>query len=447
MKLFKSAPFCRRLASAEAPRLRLPACWLGDFNLGTQRLRPNHAMETEPSGTQERQIDPENMKRISVIVTIRLTSGLFEGEDRLKTICSGIPLDLYDITIVDYGTPAEHVAKLDALQQEGIQVVRHPSPKQIFSIGAARDFGVQMAKNPVVLFLDIDFHAPSRIFRDIHQLVTRKQMFDLTPEFFCVPVLFLTEKGTVTYSRCMDAGTHFPIEPRPQIIESATGDIHFPSYGSSAMVVNRRHYMAMGGHHQSFTGHGAEDFELLHRLASLAPLGERPADYYRDTRVKTLEPLSGFRPYFARHAIEALNEGIFLVHRYHPRRAEPGYLRRRQNFANLTRLMKRYDRKAEQPLPLTDPEAEDRVLVLATGQDADFDAMRPLISTFNACHFLAERSVAGPGKLESAIAKAGVNAVMLRNPYGSASRTALYRRLQQMGVKAILHGVSGHGAS
>src|SRR5690606_38667544 len=105
----------------------------------------------------------------------------------------------------------------------------------------------------------------------------------LGAEFACIPVLFLTERGTALYRRSVTEGTPLLSEFTIESIEKNTEVIAFPSYGSSAILVNRQHYMAIGGHHHSFKGHGAEDFELLHRLSSLAPWGERPEDYYSDT--------------------------------------------------------------------------------------------------------------------------------------------------------------------
>jgi len=88
--------------------------------------------------------------KISLIIPLRLTANTFEGELRLRRICDTVPRDLFDILISDYGTEDAHAGPLRALEAEGVAVVRHPSPKALFSIGDARDFGVRMARGKVV---------------------------------------------------------------------------------------------------------------------------------------------------------------------------------------------------------------------------------------------------------------------------------------------------------
>jgi len=300
---------------------------------------------------------------ISIIITIRLTPTLFEAERRLHDLCSVIPRNFFEIVIVDYGTPETLRGPLLAYTaQPGIQVVRHPEPNKIFSIGAARDYGAQVANCPALLFMDIDFHAPQVGFQAIYKLASKMNLFKLTDKFLCIPVFFLTEQGTLKYERGIGLGIEWLVPCNIDQIEDDKENIAFPSYGSSAILINRMHYMSVGGHHPSFQGHGAEDFELLHRLSSLTPWGERPVNYYFDTKIKNMEPLSGFRPYFARYALPALRQGLFFIHRYHPPRQEADYFfRKRQNFSQLIRLMKKYDNCGVHPSPLSDLKSRSQV--------------------------------------------------------------------------------------
>lgn len=375
---------------------------------------------------------------ISVVITLKITPELFEYRSRLESLCSALPQELFEVTIVDYGTPPAFRPVLESLAQSGLRVVSHPSPHKVFSIGAARDYGAQMSHSPVLLFLDIDFHASSQTFRGVHDLARERSLFDLTAEFACIPVLFLTERGTALYRHSADEGTPFLLDPTIENIEKNTEVIAFPSYGSSAILVNRRHYMAMGGHHHSFKGHGAEDFELLHRLSSLAPWGERPEDYYSDTRIKTFNPLSGFRPYFARYALPALEKGIFLVHRHHPKREEPGYLRQRRNFSNLAKLMKRYDATGEHPLPLADPKRKDGLVVIARRDDPDFARIRPIATNFAAYHLIDEDALDTLATLRQVISRTGANTVLVRSSYGAKQRVKIHELIETLNLRKIV---------
>jgi predicted glycosyltransferase involved in capsule biosynthesis len=105
---------------------------------------------------------------------------------------------------------------------------------------------------------------------------------------------------------------------------------------SSAIVVHRRTLLAHGGHDPAFTGHGAEDFELMHRLSQSRPRGQRPSDYHVDYGARRADE-GGFRAYFARYAEPLRDRGIHLAHAWHPpRREDPRYYEaRRRNFALL----------------------------------------------------------------------------------------------------------------
>ena len=106
--------------------------------------------------------------------------------------------------------------------------------------------------------------------------------------------------------------------------------------GSSAILTRRTTLIDSGGHSEAFEGHGAEDFELLHRLSTAYPLGERPPDYAEDCG-SAARPLTGFRAYFAQYGQAALAEGVFLYHPWHKSRHEDAQYwgLRKDNFARL----------------------------------------------------------------------------------------------------------------
>src|SRR5690349_4784761 len=97
------------------------------------------------NGQEPVEMPMELNDKITLIIPIRLTGATYEGQERLARICDAVPRALFDILVSDYGTPPEHRGPLDSLEADGIRVVRHPSPHPLFSIGQARDFGVQMA--------------------------------------------------------------------------------------------------------------------------------------------------------------------------------------------------------------------------------------------------------------------------------------------------------------
>jgi predicted glycosyltransferase involved in capsule biosynthesis len=106
--------------------------------------------------------------------------------------------------------------------------------------------------------------------------------------------------------------------------------------------MRRRLLIEAGGHSPRFEGHGAEDFELMHRLAARRPRGALPDEYWRDFGSRD-RGRAGFRAYFARYAEGPLAEGLVMAHLWHPqRREDPRYYgRRRENFALLETELRR----------------------------------------------------------------------------------------------------------
>jgi predicted glycosyltransferase involved in capsule biosynthesis len=321
----------------------------------------------------------EMTEKIALIIPIRLTGATFEGEARLSRICETVPRDLFEILISDYGTLAEHRAPLDALAAKGIHIVSHPSPHPLFSIGQARDYGVQMATSPVIIFNDIDFFGTEAMYRAIHAEATRRRMAENLFDFFCVPVLFLTEEGTREWLAAPDDTKPFKDSLAVEALEADRARIQSVAYGSSAMVVNRHHYLSVGGHDPRFTGHGAEDYDLLHRLAGLAPKGPRPHDYYADYKDNNIRHYWGFRPFFALYGLDLPPLGVHLVHLWHPRRKEKGYFRPGRNFRLLRKVMKRFDRTGDQPMPLAHLAGGGGKWLVVYRNDRDLALLRQLL--------------------------------------------------------------------
>jgi hypothetical protein len=138
----------------------------------------------------------------------------------------------------------------------------------------------------------------------------------------------------------------------------------------------------------------------LHRLASLAPKGPRPHDYYTDFKTNSVRRYWGFRPFFALYGLEAFAGGLWLVHLWHPRRREKGYFRPSQNNRLLRRLMLRFDRRAGQPPPLADLTSTVKMLAFA-GNATDRLLLRPLLARAAAYEIKQAKVLPDPENLRS----------------------------------------------
>lgn len=345
----------------------------------------------------------ETTQKIALIIPIRLTGATYEGEVRLRRICDIVPQDLFEILISDYGTEPEHRGPLDTAEAKGIRVVSHPTPHRLFSIGRARDFGAQMSRSPVVIFNDIDFCGTEAMYRAIHAEVMRRDIAGNPFDFFCVPVLFLTEEGTRDWLGARDDAKPFSSTLTVDALEQDRARIQSVAYGSSAMVVNRNHYLSLGGHDPRFTGHGAEDYDLLHRLATFAPKGPRPHDYFTDYKDNNVRNYWGFRPFFALYGLDVLPRGIHLVHLWHPRRMEKGYFRPAQNFRLLKRVMRRFDRTGGQPMPMPSLAAGSGKWFVIYADHDDLERFRQLLPLSTGYELVQAASTAQAAKKLDAI--------------------------------------------
>ena len=301
--------------------------------------------------------------KISLIIPLRLTAHIYEGSNRLIRLIQNVPRNLFEIIISDYGTDARYTELFNDLCGQGVRIIHHPAPEKIFSIGKSRDFGVQIAQTPIVMFNDLDFLGTTEMYQRIYAEVQRRNLTANPCDFFCVPVMFLTELGNDSWSNSQH---EFIQDFRPQSLTLLQQFIKYPAFGSSAIVINRHHYLSLGGHNSRFSGHGAEDFDLLHRLCALSPRAPRPHDYYTDYRDNWAFHYWGFRSFFAIYGLDLFYRGIYLVHLWHPRRQERGYLRKDTNFRKLKRLMLDFDRRGIQPLPLCDLNARESVLAIVS---------------------------------------------------------------------------------
>lgn len=383
------------------------------------------------------------MRRITLIIPLRLTPATHEGAERLRRICATVPRDLYEILVSDYGTQGEGQALLAELEAEGIRVVRHPSPGKLFSIGQSRDFGVVMAREGVVMFNDIDFLATPEMYRRIHAEAQARDLWRNLFDFFCVPVLFLTEAGTKSWFADTGAGRPFLETATVEEVERRSDAIQFTAFGSSAMVINRHHYLALGGHDARFRGHGAEDYDLLHRLGTLAPKGPRPREYFTDFKDNGVRSYWGFRAWFALNGLDLFRAGIHLVHLWHPRRMEKGYFRSRPNFRHLRRLMRRFERNGAMPLPLAGGGGEARWLVLY-GTAEDVALARQLVPFARAVDFLRLGLAVRTGRIRQRIAELEPDLVLVM-PAAMRHFKRIRTALESLGVPVVTC-VEGEGA-
>ncbi|MDZ7908625.1 MAG: hypothetical protein U5N10_10660 [Gemmobacter sp.] len=374
-------------------------------------------------------------KLVTVIIPLRLVEGVYQAEQRLKLILDTIPSDLFDVIVVDYGSGSES-ARLISETSGGypnVSVVRVDAEMEMFSIGVARDIGVQHSRSPIIMFNDIDFYAPTEMYRRVHAEIRCRRMEQNIYDFFCVPVIWTTEASMERFDeiRQINDPEAFIYEYHSAVVERKKDIVDVVAYGSSAIVANKYNYLSLGGHNRKFYGHGAEDYDLLHRLAATNPKGPRTGNYYKDTKDNGIQKYEGFRAYFATYGVDVFQRGLFFIHMWHPRRPMQGYFQSKRNFDLLGSLMVDFDKNKKQPLPLADLTRGEKTLLLVDPMSRVAGSFRYAMPFMGDVHMVAEKLFTDGDALVSFFEKEGFTKIGFLTPYGNPHRLMLYKTVRR----------------
>lgn len=378
---------------------------------------------------------------ITVIIPLRLSvDRLYDEVERLERIATALPSELYQVLIVDFGTPAERQAEIAELAARHNNVAVHRvNAEGLFSIGHARDIGVQQATSPVVMFHDLDFLCARETYIRIHEYASSLGLPTSGYAYFCVPTIFLNDAGSRAY-RLLYGGEHPPLADQSAHLWALRGEHamfeHFTT-GSSALVIGRYAYLVAGGHDRAFVGHGAEDFELYHRLARMTPRAEKPGRYYDDIKDRSVG-YQGFRSHFALFGLEPWLMGICMVHLHHPRRelTDTAYKRAKGNFLLLKSRMMEVDRTGRGLMPLTDPHSKERTLLLVTPNTMPARALTQALPALGHYEVIPETAFVDGDSLVN-FARDRFTQILFLNPYGNDHRLALYDSARSAGLRTI----------
>lgn len=375
---------------------------------------------------------------ITAVIPVRLsTDRLYDEPERIARIIATLPSG-YVPLIVDYGTAAERAGELrDLAAATGTRLVRVETGDEPFSVGHARDIGTQHAETPLILYHDIDFLMSQRSYERVLEETRLRGMPENAYTFFALPGAYLTEDFTQRYLALFAEGQaafadtllHDGVMRRDRtIFENHT-------YAISAIVASRYHLLAVGGHDKSFVGHGAEDFELLHRLASYTPRGPKTGNYHLNLRKNSILRYEGFRAYFALYGIDVFQRGLQVAHLWHPRRQDTSYVApMTENQERVSKAMADYDAGLSWLPPLEDPHAAEYTLVLVKDYKAPpLKALRHAFPAFGRYRIRLEGEFGDGAQLLRHVEKEGFTRTLFLNPYGNAHRWSLYAAIKTAG--------------
>ncbi|WP_230472303.1 glycosyltransferase, partial [Kingella kingae] len=262
------------------------------------------------------------MYALSVIIPFRCETESTEHLLlRLKDLCAELvqaKQERIEFMVVDSGSSPRYQQQCMAICQEyNIRYLYHDTLGKAFSIGACRDFGVQHAHGRAVSFLDVDLRVAPDFWDRLLNLMQAWGISKYKKSFLAIPCLYLTQEGTTEFIAA-EPETKFTdfylryLQGDKQVIENL-------AFCSSVMIVERSHYLSVGGHDLAFRGHGYEDFELYHRLLCEEDIIPKSQDYYLDQKTWNTATYKGFRSHLAIIGRPAMMMNLFVVHLWHPR--------------------------------------------------------------------------------------------------------------------------------
>jgi predicted glycosyltransferase involved in capsule biosynthesis/tetratricopeptide (TPR) repeat protein len=385
---------------------------------------------------------------ITAIIPVRLsTDRLYDEPERIARIIATLPHG-YVPLIVDYGTAEERAGELrDLAAATGVKLVRAETGEEPFSVGHARDIGTQHAETPLVLYHDIDFLMSPRSYERVLEETRLRGMPDNAYTFFALPGAYMTEAFTERYLALFARGEAAFADTllHDGVMRDDRSVYQNHTYAISAIVASRYHLLAIGGHDKSFVGHGAEDFELLHRLASYGPKGPRTGSYYLNTRRNSIQRYEGFRAYFALYGIDVFQRGLQMAHLWHPQRQDATYVTPMvENQERVSGIMENYDAGTSWLLPMEDLHSSEKTLVLANDEKAPaVRALRHAFPVFGAYRIRLESEFADSDQLIRALDEDGFTRILFLDPHGNEHRHALYQGIKAAGRRFVTFGRGG----
>ena len=366
--------------------------------------------------------------KLSVIFPVRVSNNRQYILDNIERILSlNSKNSEIEYLLVDSGSTSFFSRKIkDLCNKFSTKYIYQDTRSQTFSIGRARDYGAQLASGECVIFLDVDLVFDKDFYNKILEEIECRSMDKRITEYFCIPCFYIDEDFSKEFISDNDIDN--PIKYRNLRNKYDNGDsfgIQSFAPATSLLVINRWHLLSMGGHRKEFSGHGSEDFDLAHRLATYARKYHRTYNYYVDKKDYSSIEYEGFRAYFSMAGYSVYNNNLFAVHIWHPRPKDKYQVATHKNKELLQSFMKEFDEGRSKIDPLEDLSKKENTLIFGIRKDTAWLSIRQLIPLLGEVDYISELQVE-LSEIRSLIESRGVTRFLFWNPYGNEKRLSIY---------------------
>ena len=393
-----------------------------------------------------------SVQPITIIVPICLLDENIHFQlERLELIFKLVPKEHYQIIVSESNSLVGRSELQGLCDAYNVKVIFNETTTGRFSSGAARNFGAQYASTRFLLFHDVDLLASPEMYDYLAKLVTTLGLKECRYKFLSVPVLYLSQEQTDLYLKALEKGFGFGADAElfGKLLAGDVRSIPLWTACSSALIVDRLHFLGIGGNNSGFVGHGGEDFELVHRLSDYYKLAARPPDYYVDFKKNQINEYRGMRAFFSLYGLELLWRGVALKHLWHPPRQSKVWIGA-SNMQSLPTVLRDFDAKKYFIPPLVDLSCPSRAernktLVLCSPRARvaieNWRHVFPLLGKF---YFHGEYDFTTGDDFLGFLDEEGFSRVLFHNPFHNARRLALYTILKRNGLPFLVFERGGY---
>lgn len=377
------------------------------------------------------------MIKLSVIIPFRCEN--FASDYlyvRLKELLTIIPQHgEIEFLVVDSGSLPEYSEKLRKLcEGKSVTYIYQDTVGKPFSLGGCRDYGVQYSKGNAISFLDVDLRMSSSFWNGLLQLMDNWGISKYKKSFLAVPCLYLTQEGTEKF--LLDESDAKYNQFYLEYLQGQMDNVENFATCSSVMIVDRLHYLSIGGHNPEFNGHGYEDFELYHRLMAEENIIPRSHNYLKDTKTWNTYTYNGFRSQMSIIARPALALNLMVFHLWHPRPKQSSFYNPKRLAENRERIFKsfnEFDKYRKHPKPLVISEKKDgNILYFCKYNSSPFNSLRdiyPLLGNpicVNEEDFYDFKNDLIKESFFNFLRDMNITHIVFPNPYGNFVRLKIY---------------------
>lgn len=385
----------------------------------------------------------KNRYKLTTVLPFRHSDDRDDALERIQRIVSMKPTEGVKICIVDSGSENIISTELENICNEyNCNYIFLDTGYEMFSAGKARDVGSIYSNSEYLFFQDIDLIGDEQLYENLLQQIEVYKLNEENESFFMVPCVYLSEQGSKEF---LEADIKTRSSVFMQYVYEGNRD-YYDNFatGTSCIVVNRYHYLSIGGHDKDFFGHGFEDFELIHRLASTTNKYYKPFKYYNDFISWDYPRYEGFRSYFRLFGDMIAFKGIYLFHIWHGRsKVKTKYVtKNKDNKDLLIRKMKAFDTTRIHPSALPDI-YRGKTLALGQENTAFYKSLWQIKPELGQIEYISENDIETTEEFLSIFNEDGFDRVIMPNPYGNEKRLDLYMACREYGIPYI---VSDRGA-